>query len=271
MRPPPDRPISDPLLRPDRAPVDATGVPVRAPLGNSIRTFLAFVSLALIGVGVWWIRRPDDLTARLGDREWVVTDVDGEPATNAAGTASTFVLDGTGEVRGVLGCNVATGTWAYDVTGRRLEIDWQTQTLLVCPDDWPTTYLPDGGDVDHDGTTLRIVSDAVDVRSVSLADRPTAAFDDVAGVWTSGTQTVEIGARGLLLVDTCRGTWSPTEDGAAMAVRFDEVQRDDCSLGRVWTDATPVVPVVDGSTVYLRRDRATYPLDRGIIRLDPEP
>lgn len=270
MGPPPDRPISDPLLRPEGALRDARGAPVRAPFGNSIRTFLIFALLLVIGAGIWWIRRPDDLSTQLGGREWAITEVDGEPATNRRGTVSTFVLDGTGEIRAALGCNVATGTWNYDTRDRRLAIDWLTQTMLACPDDWPGTYLPDGGDVSVDDATLRIDSDVVEVRAVALAHRDTAQFDDIAGTWSSGEQAVEIGRRGLFQVDACRGSWSPTDDESAMLITFDDVQPDACSLDPMWKDESPVVPVAVDGSVFLRRDRAIFPLDRDIVRLDAE-
>lgn len=260
MGPPPDRPISDPLLRPD-------GAPVRAPLGNSIRTLLVFALLLVIGVAVWWIRRPADLSAQLGGREWVITEVDGEPATNQTGAVSTFVLDGTGEIRATLDCNIATGAWSYDTRTERLAIEWETQTTLTCPEDWPTTYLPDGGSVSLDGATLRIDSDAVEVRAIALADRDTASFDDVAGTWTSGEHSIEIGRRGLFQVDGCRGEWSPTDDESAMIVRFDDLHHEACSLAPAWMDDTPVVPVVYDDSVFLRRDRPIFPLDRDIVRL----
>ncbi len=269
MGSPPDRQISDPLLRTDGVQRDARGAPVRAPLGNSIRTLLVFALLVVIGVGVWWIRRPDDLSMQLGGREWVITDVDGEPATNRIGTVSTFVLDGTGEIRATLDCNVASGDWRYDTQSGRLVIEWQTQTVLPCPEDWPETYLPDGGSVSVDGGTLRIDSDAVDIRAISLADRDAAGVEDVAGEWSSGERSIEIGRRGLFQIDACRGSWSMTDDESAMDVNFDDVQPDACSLDQEWRDDTPIVPVADDGSVYLGRDRSIYPLDRAIVRLDP--
>jgi len=242
---------------------------VRAPFGNSIRTLLAFALLLVVGVGIWWIRRPDDLSMQLGGREWTITEVDGEPATNRIGTASTFVLDGNGEIRATLECNVASGDWRYDEQSSRLVIDWQTQTTLPCPEDWPATYLPDGGDVSVDGGTLRIDSNAIDIRAVSLADREPAVVDEVAGEWVSGEHTIEIGRRGLFQIDACRGSWSLTDDESAMDVSFDDVQPDACTLDRGWRSETPIVPVADGESVYLRRDRTIYPLDRAVFRLDP--
>ena len=269
MGSPPDRQISDPLLRPDGAQRDARGAPVRAPLGNSIRTLLAFALLLVIGVGIWWIRRPDDLSIQLGGREWTITDVDGVPATNRLGTASTFVLDGNGEIRATLDCNVASGAWSYEEQSSRLVIEWQTQTTLACPEDWPVTYLPESGDVSIDGGTLQIDSAAADIRAVSLTDREPAVVDEVAGEWVSGDTTVEIGRRGLFQIDACRGSWSLTEDESAMDVSFDDVQPDACSLDPEWNSETVVVPVADQDSVYLRRDRTIYPLDRAVFRLDP--
>ena len=63
MGPTPERPISDPLLRYDRGERDALGRPVRAPFGNSIRTFAVLVVLVAVGVAIWWVRRPHDLDA----------------------------------------------------------------------------------------------------------------------------------------------------------------------------------------------------------------
>ena len=268
MGPPPDRPISDPLLRPETGQRTALGVPVRAPLGNSIRTFLVFVLLVIVGAAVWWVRRPADLSMSIGGREWTITDVDGQPATNEAGLVSTFVLDGNGEIRAPLDCNVATGSWAYDEKQSELSIEWKTQTLMACPDDWPQTYLPDGGEVSVDGAVMRIATDAGEVRAVSLADHPPATVDEVAGSWTSGGQAIEIGPRGRFEVGDCDGAWEGVAEGEAMEVRFDELQRDDCVLAASWSDETPVIPVVDDDVMYLRRDRTIFPLDRAVVRLD---
>lgn len=269
MASPTDRQISDPLLRPDGAQRDAKGVPVRAPLGNSIKTLIVFAVLLGIGIVIWWIRRPDDLTAQLGGREWVITEVDGEPATNRFGTTSTFVLDGTGEIRATLDCNVATGAWRYAEQSSRLVIDWQTQTTLACPGDWPETYLPESGDVDLDGGTLRVRSDTTEVRAISPVDRDPAELDEVAGDWVSGEQIIEIGRRGLFQVDACNGSWTPTDDESALLVTFEDVQPDACSLGLQWQDDTPFTATAHDDSIYLRRDRVIFPLDRTVIRLDP--
>lgn len=269
MGSPTDRQISDPLLRPDGAQRDARGAPVRAPLGNSIKTLIVFAVLLVIGIVVWWVRRPDDLTDQLGGREWAITEVDGEPATNRVGTVSTFVLDGTGELRAVLDCNVASGTWQYESQSARLVLDWQTQTTLACPGDWPQTYLPESGDVSLSGGVLQIDSDITQVRAISLVDRDPPPYDEVAGNWTSGEQVIEIGRRGLFQVDACSGSWSPTDDELGMEVTFDDVQPDACSLGLQWQDDTPFVATLHDDSLYLRRDRMIFPLDRGIIRLDP--
>lgn len=269
MGSPLDRQISDPLLPSDGGQRDARGLPVRAPFGNSIKTLLAFAVLLVVGVAIWWIRRPDDLTMQLGGREWVITEVDGEPATNRIGTASTFVLDGTGEVRATLDCNVASGEWRYDSQSSRLVLGWETQTTLPCPEDWPATYLLESGGVGVDGGTMRIDGDTTDIRAISLADREPATVDDVAGEWTSGEHVIEIGRRGLFQIDACRGSWTLNEDESAMDVRFDDIQPDACSLDAEWSSDSLIVPVADGGSIYLRRDRSIYPLDRAIFRLDP--
>ena len=36
-----------------------------------------------------------------------------------------------------------------------------------------------------------------------------------------------------------------------------------------WSSDSLIVPVADGGSIYLRRDRSIYPLDRAIFRLDP--
>lgn len=263
-------PISDPLLRPDRAPRDATGNPVRAPLGNSIRTLLLFGLLLAIGVAVWWIRRPDDLTMQLGGREWTIVEVDGEPAVNRLGTVSTFVLDGTGEVRGVIECNTATGSWTYDTPGRRLDLQWEQQTVAGCADDWPTTYLPTSGRVDLDGGELRVESDTVEVRAVALVDLPPMEVHDLHGSWTSGEQLVEIGERGRFDIGACGGAWTgdATEPGV-FSVEFDDPESEECGLGPAWLDGAAFVAVEFDDAVFLHRDRAAFPLDRSILRLDP--
>jgi heat shock protein HslJ len=274
MGPPPDRPISDPLLRPEGAERDARGRPVRAPLGNSIRTFAVLVLLVAVGVSIWWIRRPDDLLASIGGREWTITDVDGVPATNGIGTASTFVLDGNGEIRAPAGCNVASGQWTYDEQSSELTLDWLTRTQIDCDDAWPRTFLPEGGEVELDGTVMRITTDTGEVRAVSLGDHATADIDRFAGTWQSGGRQIDIGRRGRFQIDSCDGSWAAVDeessiDESSIEVRFEGLQRDECGLAPMWRDETPVVPVIDDGVLYLRRDRAVFPLDRAIVRLDP--
>lgn len=274
MGPPPDRPISDPLLRPERAERDARGRPVRAPLGNSIRTFVVLVLLVAVGISIWWLRRPDDLRTSIGGREWTITDIDGEPATNEVGTASTFVLDGNGEIRGPVGCNVATGRWTYDANSSVLTFDWQTQTEIDCADTWPLTYLPDGGEVELDGAVMHITTDTGSVRAVSLAEQGTVGPDRFAGTWQGGGRQIDIGQRGRFEIDGCDGSWVATDagspnDASAIEIRFEGLQRDECGLAPMWRDETPVLPVVDEGVLFLRRDRAIFPLDREIVRLDP--
>lgn len=277
MGPPSDRPISDPLLQPEHGERDARGRPVRAPLGNSIRTFAVLVLLVAIGVAFWWIQRPDDLLTSIGGREWTITHVDGEPATNDIGTVSTFVLDGNGEIRGPVRCNVASGRWTYDERAAELTLDWQTQTQIDCDEGWTRTYLPDGGEVDVDGTVMEITTDTGRVRAVALGERDAASVDDFAGTWRSGDRQIDIGPRGLFQIEGCDGSWSPVEepnpdrstDVPSIEVEFDGLQRDDCDLAPMWRDETPIVPVVDDGVLYLRRDRTIFPLDRAIVRLDP--
>lgn len=269
-------PISDPLLRPDRSPRDARGVPVRAPLGNSIRTLLLFGALLALGVAIWWLRRPDDLTLQLGAREWVITEVDGEPATNAVGTVSTFVLDGTGEVRGAFECNTASGTWTYDRQGQRLDLEWESQTMTACPQGVPQTYLPASGRVALDGGVLRIDSEAADLRAVALADHAPLDLHDLHGTWISGEHVVEIGEHGRFDVDECRGAWtSQASEGATVTIEFDEqpsgAGNDKCALDPAWFGGRPMIPVGVGEAVFLHDGRTTFPLDRSVIRLDPAP
>lgn len=277
MGPPPDRPISDPLLRPERGERDALGRPVRAPLGNSIKTFGVLVVLVAVGVAIWWIRRPDELMTSIGAREWTITHVDGEPATNSVGTVSTFVLDGNGEIRGPVGCNVASGRWSYDERSAELAIDWQTQTEIDCGDGWPRTYLPDDGKVDLDGDVMRITSATGELRAMALGDRAAASTTEFAGTWATGGRQVDIGQRGLFELEGCDGSWTATDTDAtgesseptAIEVRFEGLQRDDCDLPSLWLDGAPIVPVVDDGVLYLRRDRWIFPIDRSIVRLDP--
>lgn len=280
MASPTERPIEDPLLQPDRAPRDARGAPVRAPLGNSGKTLVALIVLALVGAAVWWLRRPPDITDQLGGREWIITTVNGEPAVNAVGTVSTFVLDGNGEVRSAVACNTATGTWKYEPGPQRLAIGRGSVTLAGCPE-WPVTYQPISGDVNVGSGSMRIESDGSVVESISPVDLSTASADEIAGTWLTGGSTVDIGRRGLFRVDGCEGEWSPFGDSVAVddedeppgpvSIEFDEseVQRASCTLPVIWADETPVVPVVHDGVLYLRRDRSIFPLDRSIVRLDP--
>lgn len=275
---------SDPLLRPDLGPRDARGAPVRAPLGNSALTLGLVAVLVAIGIGVWLLRQPEDLATSLGGREWVITDVDGAPATNEAGTVSTFVLDGSGEVRGTFGCNVASGTWTYRAGSDRLAIDWTTQTELICPGEWPTTYLPDTGEMQLGGGVLTITSNDGGLRAISLGDLDPVTGDAAAGIWASGGDEVEVGRRGLFRIEKCEGEWRTaagqllgdpddpaTETEKLVDVRFDEVQiqREGCDLDPLWLGGEPFRAVEFDGSIYLHRTRPIFPLDREIVRLDP--
>lgn len=264
MASPPERPLADPLLEPDAGPLDASGAPVRAPIGNSIKTLLLLGALVIVGVAVWWVGRPDDLTDRIGGREWVIVDIDGEPAVNDAGTVSTFVLDGNREVRGMVGCNTATGEWDFVTAEQELAIEWRNQTLVGCADDHPETFTVFGGRVDLRGEVMRVDHDDGSVRAVSLADRAVATADELAGEWISGTTTIELGPRGLARVGECPGTWMAS--GGGISFRWEDA--DSCDLAPIWADGGVVVPVRFEDSLYLRRDAAPFPLDRDVHRLD---
>lgn len=280
MSVPPDPTPTDPLLRPVANPRYLRGEPARAPLGNSMRTLLAFVVLLAIGLGVWWWRRPADLTTSLGARTWVVTEIDGQPVTTPIHTAPTFTLDGVGEVLAMSNCNTAIGDWTYEPSSGRLEFDWQSQTTVACAPEWVVSYVPDSGEVDLDSGVLQIDGDAVDLEAISPSDHPAATVDDLAGSWTMGDQPVQIGQRGLFEVGDCSGSWQPTDEVAAAAtdgaqpdlridVVFDDLEREDCDLPLVWQDDTPFAPVLHDGSLYLRRDRSIFPVDREVVRLDP--
>jgi hypothetical protein len=266
---PPGRPVTDPLLVPEiglREPM-----PARAPVGNSIRTLLLIGVLALVGIAVWWARRPSDLTQRIGGREWVIVDVDGEPAVNELGTASSFVLDGVGEIRMEAGCNTATGRWSFDVSAQRLLVEGLRTTAMSCPDDVPATYAVGNGRVGLDGSVMTVATDDGEVRAISHGDLQVAASDEIAGRWTSGSSTVEIGPRGLLRVDDCTGSWVAT--GAGITALFDEqeLSRDGCDPAPIWTSGVVLLPVRFEDSVFLSRDGNSFPLDRMIHRLDAAP
>lgn len=271
MAAPHDGPIADPLLQPPHGLRGTSGAPMHAPLGNSARTLFVFVLLVAIGAVVWWLRQPDDLTDRVGGREWVITEVDGEQATNRAGLVSTFVLDGTGEIRAVRGCNVVSGRWEYESASSRLSIDWSSATDLACSDDWPETYTPAAGDVGFDGPVLRIESETGDLRAISLRDHEPATVDDLAGTWVSGESTFTIGRRGLFDIDLCRGSWTANEDGPGIVVSFPETHRADCDLAPMWVEELSLVPVLHDEVLYMWRNRTAFPLDHVIVRLDPAP
>lgn len=277
----PDQPIDDPLLQPERAPRDPLGTPVRAPLGNSVKTLAWLIVLVAIGVGVWWLRRPADVSDQIGAREWVITTADGRAAVNARGTVSTFVLEGSGEVRAPIECNTATGDWSYDGRSSRLVLEWTEQTTAICDGEQPTTYQPLDGEVDVGDGTLTLESTDGVIEAISLRDLTAASAVDVAGTWSTGGSVVEIGERGLFRIGACDGRWEPVDSDEtagdavggelAMLVEFDPVdlEGDECGLDRMWSDTAPIVPVVHDDVLYLRRDRAIFPLDRSIVRLDP--
>ena len=93
------------------------------------RPVLVTLLVLAVGLAVWWWRRPSDLTTSLGARTWILAEIDGEPVTTPDGTAPTFTLDGTGEVRAMLDCNTAIGDWVYASSSQRIEFTWATQTL----------------------------------------------------------------------------------------------------------------------------------------------
>lgn len=270
----------DPLLVAEAGPRDVRGRPVRTPLGNSGRTLIAFVVVLAVGLAVWWWRRPSDLTTSLGARTWILVEIDGEPVTTPDGTAPTFTLDGTGEVRAMLDCNTVIGDWVYASSSQRIEFTWATQTLTGCDESWTETYLPDSGEVDLDSGVLRIDGDAVDVVAVSPADHDDIEVDEIDGTWWFAGQEVLIGQRGLVELGTCRGSWNVVDDGGAdpdesgddelrIDIVFDELQRDDCDLADVWLDETSIAPLMHDGSLFLRRDRTVFPVDRQVIRLDP--
>jgi hypothetical protein len=262
---PPGRPLADPLLEPDAGPRDASGAPVRAPIGNSIRTLLLFGALLIVGVVVWWFSRPDDLTERIGGREWAIVDIDGEPAVNVSGTVSTFVLDGTHEVRGVLDCNTRTGRWAFDTSSQRLDVDWDTVTSVGCAD-WPNTYSVASGTVRFDGGTMSLDTGGGEIRSIALGDMEIASADELAGQWTSGSTSVELGSRGLVRVDGCTGSWMAV--GTGISVGFEESVLRGCELAPIWTGESIIVPIRFEDSLYLHHALSPFPLDRAVYRLD---
>jgi hypothetical protein len=266
---PPERTLADPLLAPDVGSRDVSGAPVRAPIGNSIKTLLLLGVLVIVGVLIWWVRRPDDLTGLIGGREWVIVDVDGEPATSVTGTASTFVLDGTHEIRGTRGCNTAIGEWMFDTSSQRLDIEWTGGTTIGCPDA-PVTYAIDGGDLTLSDAVMTVEAAEATVRSISLADRPVVTADELAGAWSGGGSTVEFGRRGLLRVDDCIGEWNATGEGISVQFDGSDVALASCGLAPIWTTGDVIMPVRFEDTLYLHRAAVAYPLDREVYRLDIE-
>lgn len=276
MASPLERPPTDPLIVPriERArpvPRDPSGdIPTsRTPIGNSARTLLLLGLLAAVGVLIWWWQRPDDMTTRIGAREWVVVEVDGEPAVNDVGTVSTFVLDGFGEVRSVRACNTVTGTWQYDSSSGQLDIDAVDVTEVACPEGSPTTYEVHDGQVSFDGAAVTIAGDAGTLRAVSLADVDVATVDDFAGRWSAGPATIEFGARGLLRVDDCTGSWTEVDGAIIPAFDAAELRRPVCEIAAFWTSGVDLLPRLHDGVLYLSRDLPRFPLDRTIRRLDP--
>lgn len=254
---------ADPLLTPDANPRDATGEPVRAPVGNSARTLILAGLLVAAGIAIWWWRRPSDAVERLGGREWIIVDVDGRPATNAAGLASTFVLDGTHEVRAPKDCNTATGRWS--IASSELSIEWDTVSDVACPD-WPATFEPISGRLHLGDGVLAIDGADSSIRAIAPADFPAASADDLSGTWSTGGSAVRFGTRGLLVVGQCTGSWS--QDDASITLAFDDAERERCELASIWASAGPIVATRFERMLFLRRDVASFPLDREVVRLD---
>lgn len=267
---PPDRP-TDPLI--DVTPPSLAAPPARTTVGNSARTLLLLGALAAIGVAIWWIARPSDLVDRIGAREWVVVEVDGEPAISESGMASTFVLDGSSEVRAEQACHTATGTWRFEESSQRLDIAWERLPDAPCPDPWPTWYRVGSGRAEVDSSVLRVEQDGVVVRSVDLDGLDPPTSDELSGRWNGGGTTVEIGPRGLLRVDECTGSWELVDDRLALHFDDAELARPACELRSPWADDAELLATRFDDSLFVRRDLPTFPLDRLVLRLDrlPDP
>jgi hypothetical protein len=258
--------VADPLLEPAHQPLVRRHSSARAPIGNSIKTLLLLGALAVVGVAFWWFLRPDNVASRVGAREWIIVEVDGEPAVNSTGLASTFVLDGNGEARGADGCNTAVGTWSVG-SSDTLDLDWQRSSLAACAD-FPTTYRPVSGEIDVGDATMTITHDLGSVEAISPDDMEVAPAEDLAGRWRGGDSVIEIGQRGLLRIDSCSGQWSAVDGGIVAQFERTELTRADCELDPVWSDGAVLLPVRHGDALYLRRALPTFPIDRKVIRLD---
>lgn len=266
----PERPRTDPLLGTVAGPSDDDVSSSRAPVGNSILTLMLVGGLAVVGIAIWWLQRPNDLTDEIGAREWTVIAVDGEPVATEDGRSSTFVLDGTFEVRAMERCGTAVGSWQFDTNGQQLDIDWDSRPADDCPSE-PSTDSGldaglDTGRVSVDGDVLRVESADTEVRAVSIDDLDVADADEIAGRWSSGSSVIEFGQRGLLRVDDCTGSWIAA--GRGIDVRFDAASTGDCDLAPIWTSGAILLPARFEDSLFVSRDVPSFPLDRHVHRLD---
>lgn len=264
---PPGRPLADPLLEPDAGPRDASGEVVRAPVGNSGRTLAVFLLLALVGVAVWWMRRPSDLTDRLAGTEWIVVEAGGAPHVNADGQVSAFALGHRSMLRTGGPCGVAAGSWSFDVSEQSLEIGWEAGAPEGCANEngeW-TVAVPSDGGVDLDGDELRL-GEPGRLRAFLVTDRPAAEADDLAGRWGAGGHLIEIGPRGLFRVGDCMGAWDDVPTGIRWSF---ESTAPGCDLGPVWGGGDTFVPLRFEDSLYLWRVAPGSAFDPFVLRLEP--
>ncbi len=267
---PPGRPLADPLLEPDAGPRDASGEVVRAPLGNSIRTLVAFLALAALGVGVWWLQRPSDLTEQLAGTEWVVVEVDGEPLINDDGQVPAFALGRREMIRAGGPCGPSTGSWTFDTDDQRLEIEWPDGAVQGgCANEhaaW-TIAAPTSGRAELRGDTL-LVRGAPIVRAFEVSGRDRASVADVAGRWQVGDLRLEIGERGLFRLGECMGRWEDVGNGVRWAF---ESPATGCDRGDFWAGGDTFVPYRFETSLYLWRVPPGSAFDPFVVRLEPVP
>lgn len=268
MASPPERRLADPLLEHPPEEFDDAPAASRAPVGNSILTLVLAGILVVVGIAIWWLQRPSDLTERLEGREWIIVEADGQPATSDVGTTSRFELAANGEVNTAASCNTRTGEWEFDEPSQELHIDWVGETEIACPDDTPQTYAIGAGPVDIDGDLLRVETDVGTISAFSPTDREVAQADDLAGRWRFGESVVDFGPRGLLRVDECTGSWMPSGDGIGVSFDDAETERVGCLLPPTWTGGEVLLPYRFDDSLYLYEHDPFGSLDGPVYRLD---